>query len=135
MSQPPKSTMRAPSPTCRSYRGVRLPKIFSRCAPLDAPKKRRRGDGDWPRFFKKCRTSLANSPLSELAGEVRHFLKNRGQSPLPAAPLSLDLRDRADVARLPHPFGGWPASSRNEPSLSRARLQTLPFFCLSVSGR
>ena len=52
------------------------------------------------------------------------------------APLSLNLRDRARrMNALPHPFGGWPSLYKKEPSLSRARLQTLPFFCLSVSGR
>ena len=39
------------------------------------------------------------------------------------------------IRRVPHPFGGWPFSYEEGPSLSRTRLRSLPFFCLSVSGR
>src|SRR5882672_5571439 len=59
-----------------------------------------------------------------------------------AAHLSLNLRDRARllfVARAARRTPSVDGSARlyrgTGPSLSRTRLTTLPFFCLSVSGR
>ena len=58
---------------------------------------------------------------------------------LPAAPLSLNLRDRArhsyDNESRTAPLRWMTVPLPTRPSLSRTRLQTLPFFCLSVSGR
>src|SRR5690349_874518 len=102
MSQPPKSTMRAPSSTWRSYKGVRLPKNFSPARPRACQIKRAgKGIAPFPRPSVLV-PERSGSPL----------FKERGTAPL-----------------------RWMLTADAASPLSRTRLRSLPFFCLSVSGR
>ena len=116
MSHPPKSTMRAPCSTCRSYKGVRLPKNFSSARPRCAPKREwRRGNGDIPRF--RPPQSIGMSPIYPRRPSVLEPERSGSRWIARRTP-SVDAR-----------------ASYRRPSLSRTRLRSLPFFCLSVSGR
>ena len=66
MSHPPKSTMRAPWLTCRSYKGVRLPKRVSRCARAGTNKK---GGGKWGQIYLSNRPVLVSRRPSVLEPE------------------------------------------------------------------
>ena len=86
------------------------------------------------------RTSPRHTACQKKGGGKWHPIKKarwkRGMTPLLRRPSVLEPeRSGPHCSRAPHPFGGWRLSYTEGPSLSRTRLRTLPFFCLSVSGR
>ncbi len=94
------------------------------------------GAGKWghPSFAGKWDAAeAATFPFAPQSGQTRNVPISGSRSrPSVLEPERSGSR-LFNKSREPHPFGGWPAENR--PSLSRTRLSTLPFFCLSVSGR
>src|SRR5687768_11218517 len=108
MSQPPKSTMRAPRLTCRSYKGVRLPKNFSKDAPHGTKKKggEKWGHSSFPSKRGQASRCLDESDAPEVRPAFCRAAAKRGMAPSSPRPSVLEPERSGPPDGAPHPFGG-----------------------------